>query len=82
MGYRFLKIQTDEQRYLRTFLALHPEYKTLSYDELFDVYIRDGCGWQLNYPTYLAKLGNEADKICINFEFLQKQWAQGKRSKV
>ncbi len=76
MGYRFLKIQTDEQFYLRPFLALHPEYKTLSYDELFKVYIRDCCGWQLNYPTYLAKLGNEADKICINFEFLQKQWAK------
>jgi hypothetical protein len=75
MSYRFLKIQSIEPVYLRPFLARHPDYKHLSYSELFNLYIKDCSGWNLNYPTHLASLGNEAHDICVNFEFLQKLWA-------
>ena len=75
MSYRFLKIQSIEPFYLRPFLARHPEYKQLSYSELFNLYIQDCSGWNLNYPAHLASLGNEAHDICVNFEHLQKLWA-------
>jgi spore maturation protein CgeB len=76
MGYSFLKIQSTEQIYLQLFSKLNPEYKDLSYDQLFDLFVRDCCGWNTNYTRHLAALGNEAHEICINFEFLQKLWAK------
>ena len=76
MGYRFLKIQSIEQIYLQRFCKLNPEYKRLSYDQLFALLVRGCCGWNLNYTKYLAALGNEAHEICITFEFLQKLWAK------
>ena len=76
MGYRFLKIQTTEQVYLQSLFKLHPEYRRLSYSELFNLFVRDCCGWNTNYTNNLAALGNEAHEICINFEYLQKLWAK------
>ena len=76
MGYSFLKIQTTEQIYLQLFFKLNPEYKRLSYDELFELFVRGCCGWNTNYTPHLAALGNEAHEICINFEYLQKLWAK------
>ena len=76
MGYSFLKIQSTEQIYLQLFFKLNPQYKRLSYDELFALFVKDCCGWNTNYTTHLAALGNEAHEICINFEFLQKLWAK------
>jgi hypothetical protein len=76
MNYRFLKIQTTEQVYLNRFFQLYPEAKRLSYDGLFDQFVRGCCGWNTNYTRYLTALGNESHEICINFEFLQKVWAK------
>ena len=76
MGYSFLKIQSTEQIYLQLFFKLNPEYKTLSYTELFDLFVRGCCGWNTNYTAHLAALGNEANEVCINFEYLQKLWAK------
>ena len=81
MGYRFLKLQSTEQIYLQLFFKLHPEYKRLSYDELFDAFVKDCWGWNTNYTSNLAALGNEAEEFCINFEFLQKLWAKEHRVK-
>jgi hypothetical protein len=76
MGYSFLKIQSTEQIYLQLFFKLNPEYKRLSYDELFELFVRGCCGWNTNYTTHIGALGNEAHEICINFEVLQKLWAK------
>jgi hypothetical protein len=76
MSYRFLKIQTTERVYLDRFFQLYPDAKRLSYDGLFEQFVRGCCGWNTNYTRYLTALGNEAHEICINFEFLQKLWAK------
>jgi spore maturation protein CgeB len=76
MSYRFLKIQTTEQVYLNRFFQLYPESKQLSYDKLFETFVKGCCGWNTNYTQYLGALGNESHEICINFEFLQKLWAR------
>src|SRR5215510_2144849 len=76
MSYRFLKIQTVESIYLTPFFKAHPEYKHLSYEQLFDLYMKGCCGWNTHYSGGLQSLGNEAWEICVNFEFLQKLWAQ------
>lgn len=76
MGYSFVKIQSVEQIYLQRFFKHNPEYKRLSYDQLFGLFVRGCCGWNTNYTNYLAALGNEAHEICISFEFLQKLWAK------
>lgn len=76
MSYRFLKIQTVESIYLKPFFKAHPEYKYLSYEQLFDLYMKKCCGWNTHYSTGLGSLGNEAWDICVNFEFLQKLWAK------
>lgn len=75
MGYRFLKIQSTDYTYIEPFLRRHPEHKYLPYDELYDLYVRSCCGWNTNYSSNLASLGYKAEDICIDFEFLQKLWA-------
>ena len=76
MGYRFIKIQATGDTYIESFLRQHPEYKSLSYDELYDLFIRSCVGWNTYYSHALACLGYEAADICIDFEFLQKLWAR------
>lgn len=75
MSYRFLKIQSVEPFYLTPFFKAHPEYKDLSYEQLFDFYTKRCGGWNTHYSPGLRSLGNEATEICVNFEFLQKLWA-------
>ena len=76
MGYRFIKIQATGETYIESFLRQHPEYNSLSYDELYDLFIRSCVGWNTYYSRALASLGYEAADICIDFEFLQKLWAR------
>jgi len=76
MGYRFLKLQSTEWIYLQLFFQRHPEYKQLSYAELFDAFVKDCWGWNTNYSPHLAALGNETQDVCLNFEYLQKLWAK------
>lgn len=76
MGYRFIKIQATGDTYIESFLRQHPEYKSLSYDELYNLFIRSCVGWNTYYSRALASLGYEAADICIDFEFLQKLWAR------
>lgn len=75
MGYRFLKIQATGNFYIDAFCREHPEYKSLSYDELFDLFLKKCVGWNTYYSPGLVSLGYEARDICVDFEFLQKLWA-------
>ena len=76
MGYRFVKIQATGDTYIESFLRQHPEYKSLSYDELYDLFIRSCVGWNTYYSRALTSQGYETADICIDFEFLQKLWAR------
>ena len=76
MGYRFLKIQATGDIYIEAFCREHPEYKSLSYDELFELFLKKCVGWNTYYSPGLASLGHEAKDVCIDFEFLQKLWAK------
>ena len=75
MGYHFLKIQATGVTYIESFLRQHPEYKSLSYDELYDLFLKSCVGWNTYYSRALTSLGYDARDICIDFEFLQKLWA-------
>jgi spore maturation protein CgeB len=76
MAYRFLKVQTTDRIYSQPFLLAHPEHKRLSYNQLFDLYLKEYSGWITNYGPNLKLLGNEALEVCINLEELQKKWAK------
>jgi spore maturation protein CgeB len=76
MGYRFQKITTTDYAYLQPFLAQYPQYKQLSYRELYDLYKQRCAGWHNNFSAHLPKLGYEAQDLCVNFEYLQKLWAK------
>src|SRR5690348_13657498 len=76
MSFRFLKIQATGETYIDAFLRQHPEYSTLSYNELYDLFLRSCVGWNTYYSRPLAALGNETMDVCIDFEFLQKFWAR------
>jgi glycosyltransferase involved in cell wall biosynthesis len=76
MGYRFLKIQATGDSYIGSFLRQHPEHKSLSYDELYDLFLKSCMGWNTYYSRALASIGYDAMDICIDFEFLQKLWAR------
>ena len=76
MGYSFLKIHSIDSVYLEPFLRQHPNYKNLSYVELYDLFVKSCLGWNTNYTPALNSLGYQATDICIDFEFLQKLWAK------
>ena len=76
MGYRFLKIQATGDSYIQSFCREHAEFKSLSYDRLFDLFLKKCIGWNTYYTPGLVNLGYEATDICIDFEFLQKLWAK------
>lgn len=76
MGYRFLKIFSTDSVYIEPFLRQHPTYRSLSYRELYDLFLKSVLGWNTNYTPALTSLGYQAMDICIDFEFLQKLWAK------
>ena len=76
MSYRFLKIHSVDFPYIEPFLRKHPTYKSLSYAELYDLFVKSCLGWNTNYTSALPSLGYETMDVLIEFEFLQKLWAK------
>ena len=75
MGYRFQKITSTDYSYLQPFLAQHPNYKRLSYQDFYSLYIQRCAGWHNNFSAHLPQLGYETQDVVFNFEYLQKLWA-------
>jgi hypothetical protein len=76
MSYRFQKLTTIYPEYLEMFLSYHPDFKQLSYEELYNRYVETHFGWADYYPRHLKALGNETQEVFTSFETLQKAWAE------
>lgn len=76
MNYRFQKFTTIYPIFLRMFLANNPGYENLSYQELYDRFVKTRYSLSNFYARHMKVLGNEAQELFANLEPLQKAWAR------
>ncbi len=75
MNYKILKIQDSSFYELRSLNQGRREFAELSYKELMDFYQRNRFMYSNNFVRYMRAMGNEADEIFYDIEFIQKKWA-------
>ena len=76
MGYRFQKFTTIYGIFARQFLKNNLDCEYLSYQELYDRFVRTRYGLSNFYAKHMEALGNEAQDLFASFEPLQKAWAR------
>jgi len=76
MAYRFLKFTTIYEVVIDQLLRRQPNYRELSYAQLYDAVVRFHFGWSDYHIRHLRALGNEAQNVFTNFEVMQKAWAR------
>src|ERR1035437_2581071 len=76
MSYRFVRVTTNYDEYLRTYYKRFPNCTQLTYDEQYDHLINDSIEMVSSYGKCLRKIGVDAIEIVSNAEPLQKTWAK------
>ena len=76
MGYRFVKITTFYEDYLRNYYGRYPHVQSASFRDQFAHLMADSFGWADHYGKNISRLGVEAHEIVANAEVLQKAWAK------
>jgi spore maturation protein CgeB len=76
MSYKFQKFSTVYPGYTEQFLADNPDYRALSYQQLYERFVGSHYGWANYYARGLNALGCEAQDIIADVEPLQKAWAR------
>jgi spore maturation protein CgeB len=75
---RFQKFTTVYPVFIHQFLANNPDYKSLSYQELYTRFIHTRYGLANFFTRHMEALGHEAEDLIASFEPLQKAWAREK----
>ena len=73
---KFLIVNMDYPRFLRSFYAKHAGLEERSYDEQMRVRVASLFGVADFYSSNLARLGHEAWDIHVNNEVMQRAWAR------
>jgi spore maturation protein CgeB len=76
MSYKFQKFTTVYPGYTEQFLVDNPDYRSLSYQQLYERFVGSHYGWADYYARKLGALGREAQDIIADVEPLQKAWAR------
>jgi spore maturation protein CgeB len=76
MNYRFLKITTVYESFLRTIYTNNINLKSLNYNLQYQFIMNQFFGWSDSYEYYLEKLGYETSQIITNAQTLQNTWAK------
>ena len=76
MSYKFQKFTTVYPGYTEQFLADNPDYRSLSYQQLYERFVGSHYGWANYYARSLNALGCEAQDMIADVEPLQKAWAR------
>lgn len=76
MSYKFQKFTTVYPGYTEQFLADNPDYRAVSYQQLYERFVGSHYGWANYYARSLNALGCEAEDIIADIEPLQKAWAR------
>lgn len=75
MPHKFLKVTTYYDDFLRKIYSKNPELSLQSYEDQYDLIMKEHYGWSDSYEYYLSKLGYETNQIIVNAISLQNAWA-------
>jgi len=76
MSYRFVKVTTFYNEYLRQYYNRNPEIVIKTYSEQMEHLMSDGFGWADYFKIHLGEIGVDAHEIIANVEPLQKAWGR------
>jgi spore maturation protein CgeB len=76
MNYRFQKITTVYDIFLKQFLADTPFYELLPYQELYNKFVNTWYSLSNFFARHMQALGNEAQDLFASIEPMQKAWAR------
>jgi spore maturation protein CgeB len=75
-NYRILRISgLHYDQVVSSFLKKHPKFKEKSYKDNLQILFEEGATYSDGFSRSFRKLGQEAYELVIDFEILQKQWA-------
>lgn len=76
MNYKFLKLTTVYEPFLRMKYQQNPNLKELEYNQQYQFLMNQFFAWSDSYEYYLGKLGYETSQIITNAQSLQNTWAK------
>ena len=82
MAYRFVKVTSYYENFLRIYYSNYPEISKSSYQIQYRHLIDQFYGWSDFFAQHLNKLGVDAYEIVFNAEYLQASWAQENNCKL
>lgn len=77
-GMKFLIVNTDYPKFLRSLYAKHADLEKRSYDEQMRVRVASLFGVANFYSSNLRTLGHDARDVYANNEYMQRAWAREK----